>query len=36
MPYDEKCRLINMDETPYFLNMTMDTTVGFVGKKYFN
>lgn len=33
IPYDDNCTIINMDETPVFLEMGFDTTLEFTGKK---
>ena len=34
IPYNEDCRIINMDETPRFLDMYFDTTIDFVGNRH--
>ena len=33
IPYDDDYTIINMDETPYYLIMGIDTTLEFTGKK---
>ena len=33
IPYNEDCRIINMDETPCFLDMYYETTIDFIGNK---
>lgn len=33
IPYDEDYTIINMDETPCYLEMGFDTTLEFTGKK---
>ena len=35
IPYDENWRIINMDETPSYLEMNYATTIDFLGYQLF-